>query len=75
MVDGVTGSMTSDVISMVNGKSIGSGTSLQWAAPSVDLNIFTGVPGKGPVGSVAAYTVSAVDGVDPERRNIGPGGD
>src|SRR6266567_301427 len=64
----MAGSTTSDVTSMFNGKPIG--TSLQWAAPSVDLKIFAGV--SGPVGSVAAYTVSALVGSTATAETKGP---
>ena len=59
MMDGVAGSTTRDVISALDGRPIG--IWLQCAAPSVDLKIFPGASGWS-VGSVAAYTVSALVG-------------
>src|SRR5213593_1940552 len=73
MVDGIAGSTTRDLISVLKRTSIGSpiGTSLQCAAPSVDLKIFAGVPGW-PVAGVAAYTVSAVVGSTARAKTYGP---
>src|SRR6266581_8995765 len=69
MVDGWAGSTTREVMLDHIGRAIG--TCLQWAAPSVDLKIFAGVSGW-PVGSVAAYTVSAVVGSTATAETKGP---